>query len=62
MNGRELRELGRLAHPMVRERGAKGFTRVSWDHALDLVAARIRATTPDRVGLYLTARGITNEV
>src|SRR5690242_7709913 len=62
MNGRELRELGRLAHPMVRNAGERGFTRVSWDDALDLVADRIRATTPDRVGIYLTARGITNEV
>jgi molybdopterin-dependent oxidoreductase alpha subunit len=62
MNGRELRELGRLAHPMVRKRGDKGFSRVAWDEALDLVAARIRATEADRVGLYLTARGITNEV
>jgi len=61
-NGRELRELGRLAHPMVRHRGERGFTRVSWDDALDLVAGRIRASTPDRIGLYLTARGITNEV
>ncbi len=47
---------------MVRRKGERGFTRVSWDTALDLVAERIRATTPDRVGLYLTARGITNEV
>ena len=31
-------------------------------HALDLIADRIRSTTPDRVALYLTARGITNEV
>ena len=62
MNGRELRELGRLAHPMVRRAGERGFTRVSWDEALDIVASTIRATTPNRVGLYLTARGITNEV
>jgi molybdopterin-dependent oxidoreductase alpha subunit len=62
MNGRELRELGRLAYPMVRGQGEQGFTRVSWDRALGLVAGRIRGTTPDRVGLYLTARGITNEV
>src|SRR5262249_30811971 len=60
--GRELRDLGRLAHPMVRHAGEPGFTRLSWDDALDLVADRIRATTPDRIGLYLTARGITNEV
>ena len=62
MNGRELRELGRLAYPMVRNAGERGFTRVSWDHALDLVADRIRATTPDRIALYMTSRGITNEV
>jgi molybdopterin-dependent oxidoreductase alpha subunit len=62
LNGRKLRELGRLAHPMVRYKGERGFTKVSWDAALDLVAERIRATTPDRVGLYMTARGITNEV
>jgi molybdopterin-dependent oxidoreductase alpha subunit len=54
--------LGRLAHPMVRRAGDPGFTRVSWDAALELVASRIRATTPDRVGIYMTARGITNEV
>ena len=46
---------------MVRRAGEPGFTRVSWDEALDLVADRIRATTPDRLALYLTARGITNE-
>ena len=62
LDGRRLRELGRLAYPMVRRKGERGFTRVSWDEALDLVAGRIRATTPERVGLYLTARGITNEV
>jgi molybdopterin-dependent oxidoreductase alpha subunit len=62
LDGRRLRELGRLAYPMIRRKGERGFTRVSWDAALDVVAERIRATTPDRVGLYLTARGITNEV
>ena len=62
LSGRELRELGRLSHPMVRRNGDRGFTRVSWDDALDLIADRIRSTTPDRIGMYLTARGITNEV
>ena len=61
-NGRELRALGRLAHPMVRRANEPGFTRISWDEALDVVASRIRETTPDRVGIYMTARGITNEV
>jgi molybdopterin-dependent oxidoreductase alpha subunit len=63
LDGAALRELGRLPYPMVRRAGERGFTRVSWDDALDLVADRIRrAATPDRFALYLTARGITNEV
>ncbi len=62
MNGRRLRELGRLAYPMIRRRGDRGFTRISWEDALDELAGRIRATRPERVALYLTARGITNEV
>ena len=61
LRNRELRDLGRLAHPMVRRAGEPGFTQVSWDDALDLIADRIRATTPDRLAVYLTARGITNE-
>jgi molybdopterin-dependent oxidoreductase alpha subunit len=61
--GAELRALGRLPYPMVRHAGERGFRRVGWDDALDLIAARIRAAeTPDAFALYLTARGITNEV
>ena len=57
----ELRGLGRLGHPMRRRRGERGFRRVTWDEALDVLAGAIRATDPDRVALYLTSRGITNE-
>ncbi len=60
-SGKELRDLGRLPFPMVRRRGERGFTRVSWDDALDLLASRLRAAGPDRLALYLTARGLTNE-
>lgn len=59
--GRELRDLGRLAYPMLRRRGEQGFTRVTWEEVLGIVADGIRATTPDRLAFYLTARGITNE-
>lgn len=62
MNGAELRDLGRLAYPMVRRRGERGFRRVGWDEALDLVAGGIREAGPDRFGVYLTSRGLTNEV
>jgi molybdopterin-dependent oxidoreductase alpha subunit len=57
----ELRELGRLPYPMVRRAGEPGFSRIGWDEALDLVADRIRATSPDRIGAYLTSRGVPNE-
>src|SRR6266540_3852108 len=57
----ELRDLGRLPYPMVRRQGEPGFTRVIWDQALDLIAARIRGTSPGRLGFYLTSRGIPNE-
>jgi molybdopterin-dependent oxidoreductase alpha subunit len=57
----ELRALGRLPYPMIRRKGDPGFRRVSWDDALDLVAERIRATTPDRLGFYMTSRGQPNE-
>ena len=38
-----LRELGRIPHPMIRRRGDAGFERISWDAALELVAAKKQA-------------------
>ena len=62
LNGKELRDLGRLPFPMRRRRGEPGFERISWDEALDLVAERARRAGPRRIAFYLTSRGITNEV
>ena len=56
-----LRELGRIPTPMIRRHGEPGFTPLSWDEALALTASHISATTPDRLGFYLTARGLPNE-
>jgi molybdopterin-dependent oxidoreductase alpha subunit len=57
----ELQELGRLPHPMIRRKGDAGFSRLSWDEALDEVAGHIRRTSPDRLGFYMTSRGQPNE-
>ncbi|GAB1543391.1 FdhF/YdeP family oxidoreductase [Scytonema sp. NUACC21] len=57
----QLRELGRLPYPMIRQRGEKGFRRVNWDEAMDVIATRIRTTTPDRLSFYITSRGTVNE-
>ncbi len=56
-----LRRLGRLGYPMRRRRGERGFERISWDEALQLLAGAIRRAGPDRTALYLTSRGLTNE-
>jgi len=58
----ELRALGRLPEPMLRRRGERGFRVVSWDEALAIAAAGLRATDPGRMAFYLTSRGLTNEV
>lgn len=57
-----LRRLGRLAHPMLRRKGEKGFTRISWEEGLTLAADHIREIDPRRLAFYLTSRGLTNEV
>ncbi|HEY6781338.1 MAG TPA: FdhF/YdeP family oxidoreductase [Thermoleophilaceae bacterium] len=57
----ELRELGRLPHPLVRRHGERGFERASWDEALELIAGRIAAAGPERIGAFLTSRGMSNE-
>src|SRR5215218_3128130 len=62
MDNTQLRELGRLAFPMRRRRGEEGFTRVTWDEALDAVAGAITAAGGSRVAMFLTSRGVTNEV
>ena len=39
-----------------------GFRRITWDEAMGAVADAIRAAGGDRTAIYLTSRGITNEV
>jgi molybdopterin-dependent oxidoreductase alpha subunit len=62
MNNAELRALGRLPWPMVREKSSNSFRRISWDEAYDRIARRIRSSDPKRIAFFLTSRGITNEV
>jgi len=57
----ELRELGRLPYPMLRKHGQSGFRRVSWDQAQTLMADKIRSSNPERLGFFLTSRGMPNE-
>ena len=57
----ELRQLGRLPCPLLREEGASGFRPASWDDALAAIAERLRDVPGERMGFFATSRGITNE-
>jgi molybdopterin-dependent oxidoreductase alpha subunit len=57
----QLRQLGRLPYPMLREKGERGFRRISWEEAYGRIARRIRSSEPKRLAFYLTSRAITNE-
>ncbi|MEH7124939.1 FdhF/YdeP family oxidoreductase [Bacillus sp. JJ1773] len=62
LDSTQLRKLGRIPYPLSRKKGENKFTRISWDEALDRIAAKIKQIDPKQLAFYLTARGITNEV
>ena len=57
----ELQSLGRLPYPMLRRRADSGFHRISWDEAFDRIVRQIQGSRPERLGFYLTSRGMSNE-
>src|SRR5689334_14880880 len=56
LDNAQLRELGRIPFPMVREKQARGFTRISWDEAYQRIARRIRNIDPKRLAFFVTSR------
>jgi molybdopterin-dependent oxidoreductase alpha subunit len=62
LDNAQLRELGRLPYPMLREKGAPGFRRITWEDAYARIAKQIRAIDPHRWAMFVTSRGVTNEV
>ncbi|WP_047986041.1 FdhF/YdeP family oxidoreductase [Ornithinibacillus californiensis] len=61
MNSTELRKLGRIPYPLIRKPGDKKFNRISWDHAMDMIANKMKSINPKQAAFYTTSRGITNE-
>ncbi|MFS0861238.1 FdhF/YdeP family oxidoreductase [Fredinandcohnia sp. 179-A 10B2 NHS] len=57
----ELRKLGRIPYPMIRRKGERKFSRISWDEAMDMIAEKMKKLNPRQYAFYLTSRGITNE-
>ncbi len=62
LSSTELRQLGRIPYPLIREPGESRFRRITWDDALDRIADKMRSLDPKQFGFYTTSRGITNEV
>lgn len=57
----QLRSLGRLSHPMMRRKGERGFLRVSWEEALELVCHSIRKAPAHELAFVAASRRLTNE-
>jgi molybdopterin-dependent oxidoreductase alpha subunit len=62
MSSAALRRLGRVPYPLLLERGAARFRRLSWPEAESLAGAHLRAAPPERIAFFTTSRGLTNEV
>jgi len=54
--------MGRVGYPLRRKRGEKGFTRVTWEEAWKEIGTQWKQYTPERTAMFVTSRGITNEV
>lgn len=61
LSNEQLHALGRVPYPLLKERGSARFKRVSWQDAIDRVARALAEADKDRVGFFVTSRGLTNE-
>jgi anaerobic selenocysteine-containing dehydrogenase len=57
----ELRGLGRIPKPLIRNRGENGLTETTWDEALDLIAEKVKPMEPRRTAWFAGADTLTNE-
>ncbi|WP_078544497.1 FdhF/YdeP family oxidoreductase [Litchfieldia alkalitelluris] len=57
----ELRKLGRIPYPLIRRKGERTFSRLTWDEAMTMIADKMKKLNPRNYAFYLTSRGITNE-
>jgi anaerobic selenocysteine-containing dehydrogenase len=60
-SAQELEELGRLPHPLVRRRNERGFSKISWQEALELGGAALASAAPERTRLLASRSGPTDE-
>ena len=56
LSPRELEACGRLVEPVRFDRASGRYTPISWEAALDAIAAKLRATSPDETFWYFSGR------
>jgi predicted molibdopterin-dependent oxidoreductase YjgC len=56
-----LRRLGRITYPMIRRREHKGFVRIGWREAIELIGRSLRHIAPAEMAFLAGARRLTNE-
>lgn len=56
LSGRELEALGRLAQPLYKAPGADRYAVIGYDEAIEIIAARLRKTDPQRSFFYSSGR------
>lgn len=56
LDGHELEHLGRLGTPVFKAKGADRYAPIGWDEAMEIAAARLMTTEPDRAFFYSSGR------
>jgi molybdopterin-dependent oxidoreductase alpha subunit len=56
LSGHELEHLGRLGAPIFKAKGETRYRPIGWDEAIDIAAATLRETSPDRTFFYSSGR------
>jgi molybdopterin-dependent oxidoreductase alpha subunit len=55
-SSREMEHSGRLVHPVILEKGAQHYRPIEWSEAMERIAAKLKATTPDESFFYFSGR------
>lgn len=56
LTAHEIENLGRLGHPVYKEKGSDTYQVIDWDKALEIAAQRLSETDPDRSFFYASGR------
>lgn len=56
LSGKQIEHLGRLGNPIYKAKDSDKYSELSWDAAIDLIAARMQKVDPDKSFFYSSGR------